>query len=79
MGLSQLADCFDFGVSGILLTPAHIFLNSPVKEHIGLQDHGYLAAQAIKVVVADILSPNLDRAGFDIVEARNELDQTGFT
>ena len=36
MGLSQLAGCFDFGVSGILLTPAHIFLNSPGKEHIGL-------------------------------------------
>ena len=79
MGLSQLAGCLDFGVSGILLTPAHIFLNSPGKEHIGLQDHGHLAAQAIQVVVTDILSAHLDSTGFHIVETRNELNQAGFT
>src|SRR5579862_912509 len=56
-----------------------VFEDGAAKEHGVLKDVTYLVAEVPEFVLADVLAVDADGAGLDIIEARDETDDSRFS
>ncbi len=60
-------------VGRVRIAPAQIFRDCAREQHVLLQHHRDLVAQRLQLVVAHVDATHFERAGRDVIQARNEL------
>ena len=63
----------DLLVGGVWVAPAQVLGDGAAKQHVFLQDHGYLVAQRVQVVVAHVHAADAHGALRDIVQAGDQV------
>ena len=65
----------DFLVGGVRVAPAQVLGDGAAKQHVFLQDHGYLVAQRVQVVVAHVHAADAHGALRDIVQTGDQVHE----
>ena len=66
-----------FSNAGVLAAPAEVVEDGAGEQDVLLEHHGDLVAEDVEVVIPDIHAAHADSAGLGVVQAGDELHQTG--
>jgi len=77
IGTGLLAGLLNLGIGCLGVAPAQVFCNRAAEQLILLQHHGHIVAQGVQIIAADIYTADDDAALGRIVQAGQQLHQTG--
>ena len=77
IGAGQLRHTDALFLAGVLIAPAEVVEDGAGEQDVLLEHHGDLVAEDVEVIIPDIHAAHADGAGLGVVQAGDELHQTG--